>query len=191
MSCPEPPSDAQDDLKALRDVPVTEDITSHLRRVSTGHVSVDIPDTFNTDEILSRGTQQKHIPGVSEPLSSTSLSRQMSVKSKNTLTTLDTLEGRLDTISGKVQDVEEKFAAFVEGHDNDAEISGPDIDRLKSVIAQLNGDIERLQFEGVDAVLITELQSGKEKAKTQRKLLTYRIEDLMSRLEKTKTLLGM
>ena len=189
MTCVEPTDEAQESVQLLRDSTQSiEDVTTHLRRLSTG--SIDNTDMFSLDSMAKKGaTQQKHIPGISNPLNngSNSLPRQMSVKSKTTLSTLQTLEERIETLSVKVKEVEDEFSALSEDNESDTTPTpSPELNRLKSIVAQLNGDIERLQFEGIDAVLITELQSGKETAKTQRKLLTYRIEDLVSRLEKIK-----
>ena len=59
--------------------------------------------------------------------------------------------------------------------------------RLRGSVAQLWGDLERVQFEGIDAVLIAELRSGKDAARDLRRSLTKRIAELTSRLENLKT----
>lgn len=52
----------------------------------------------------------------------------------------------------------------------------------KDQIAQMNGNLEKLQYNGVDSIITAELESGKEKAKEKRKALNQRCDSLRERI---------
>ena len=121
----------------------------------------------------------RHIPGVSSPqvFSPASIPRQMSIKSAETMTVLQGLEAKIDRMASRIRDAEAEVASGAAG---EARL------RLRGSLAQLWGDLERLQCEGIDAVLIAELRSGKEAARDLRRRLTKRISALTARLEELK-----
>jgi TolA-binding protein len=52
----------------------------------------------------------------------------------------------------------------------------------KDQIAQMNGNLEKLQYSGVDSIITAELESGKERAKEKRKALNQRCDALRERI---------
>jgi len=52
----------------------------------------------------------------------------------------------------------------------------------KDQIAQMNGNLEKLQYSGVDSIITAELASGKERAKEKRKALNQRCDALRERI---------
>lgn len=92
----------------------------------------------------------------------------------------------LDALEGEVGGIEAKLAKFddVARYGNSA-----DRDAAKGALRQLNGTLDTLQFERVDAVATSELDSGKLEARGRRRALNARIEALRPRVEATRELL--
>ncbi len=52
----------------------------------------------------------------------------------------------------------------------------------KDQIAQMNGNLEKLQYAGVDSIITADLDTGKELAKEKRKALNQRCDALRERI---------
>jgi len=183
--------------RLIRDpVRSSEDSNRHLRRLTSSGI-VDEGAAFGAADTpppptppLSPG-RSRHIPGVNSPVvfatpvgggstaGAAAMSRQMSMRSTETMTVLFGLETKIDKLASKIRDSEAELAVQEAGAESRR--------RLRGSVPQLWGDLERVQFEGIDAVLIAELRSGKDAARDLRRSLTKRIAELTSRLENLKT----
>ena len=182
--------------RLIRDpVRSSEDSNRHLRRLTSSGI-VDEGAAFGAADTpppptppLSPG-RSRHIPGVNSPVvfatpvgggstaGAAAMSRQMSMRSMETMTVLFGLETKIDKLASKIRDSEAELTV---------QVGAESRRRLRGSVAQLWGDLERVQFEGIDAVLIAELRSGKDAARDLRRSLTKRIAELTSRLENLKT----
>lgn len=107
-------------------------------------------------------------PGV--PLQNTK--KQFSISSEKALEKLDTFKAERDKIVARVDEIE----ASISTADSDA------IFAAKHTLAQISGDLDRLQFTGLDAVSTCDLHSGKDVAKARRKELNNLVESLQQRV---------
>lgn len=104
--------------------------------------------------------------------------KQYSKASSNALKRLDSVEKNIEGIVHRVEDV----VSIARGPDANSD----DVTQLlksKNELVQIMGDLERLQFKGLDAVDTSELQSGKTEARNQRKSLNQTIDNLIRRTQ--------
>mmetsp|Transcript_53243 Transcript_53243/g.147593 ORF Transcript_53243/g.147593 Transcript_53243/m.147593 type:complete len:111 (-) Transcript_53243:282-614(-) len=101
-------------------------------------------------------------------------SRKMSTISTERLATLEDLQAQFDEMSSMV----DEFQGTIEGGASEPE----ELLAIKSQLAQLNGKLDRFQFESVDAVATGDLSSGKSDAKAMRKALNAGVDVLRERV---------
>ena len=95
------------------------------------------------------------------PLERPVYARKMSALSAEALGQLHTYDGQIAAMQGQVTAFRARCAA------GDA---GPDeLVAIKNQLAALNGQLDKLQFQGIDSVVTGPLTSGKEQARAQRK----------------------
>ena len=87
--------------------------------------------------------------------------RKMSALSNEALTQLDTYDSKIAAIQTQVTAFRARCAAPGAGRD---ELVG-----IKNRLAGLNGQLDKLQFQGIDSVVTGPLTSGKAQARAQRK----------------------
>lgn len=112
-------------------------------------------------------------------MSLTDAGKQYSQASSTALRRLDSLDRKFEAINHRIDDV----AAI---GDEVTDSSDDNIARLikaKNDLAQIAGDLERLQCRELDAVETTELTSGKAEAKLHRKSLNIAVENLLRRTQ--------
>mmetsp|Transcript_19375 Transcript_19375/g.43301 ORF Transcript_19375/g.43301 Transcript_19375/m.43301 type:complete len:180 (-) Transcript_19375:451-990(-) len=102
------------------------------------------------------------------------LQRMLSMRSQETVNTLDEIEQQL-------------LAMKVKSDEADTMFSSPPPEGLPSsmrnTLAQLHGDANRLLATRIDAILTSELNSGKDDARAKRKQLIGVTESLIDRVE--------
>ncbi len=100
------------------------------------------------------------------------LQRQYSLASKQTVDTLQTIELQ-------IVDLERQTSEHHDLIESGAELPP----ELRNKLAQLHGDANRILAVKVDAILTSDLNSGRDDARATRKALIKRLEALIERLE--------
>ena len=99
------------------------------------------------------------------------LMRRMSSVSRSRIEVLDDLDKRLEKYEAKIPGFQ---SAVKTGRANPSQLGV-----IKGELGQLYGDLEKLQYNEIDAVVTGDLQSGREDAKALRKNLTRRTAKLL------------
>jgi hypothetical protein len=103
----------------------------------------------------------------------TSRFSQVSLKAINNL---EVYETKMDEMETELQDIESEVAQAK---------AQSDLPGVKNRLAQLNGHLDKLQATKIDSIITAELKSGNAPAKTKRKALTRRCEELQKRVVAT------
>lgn len=104
--------------------------------------------------------------------SAKTLQKRFSCKSESVL-------GRLGEFEAQFNDIEESIKRIAEGF-HSGELTPPG---ARDHLAQVEALLDKLQFNGVDSIETFELESGKDKARSLRKELVRRAEELHGRME--------
>jgi len=104
-----------------------------------------------------------------EPNSAPPIGRKYSVMSESALSNLDNIELNMDTFTKEMLTIDEEFNSI-------GEAAGLVV--LKNQLIQLMGNIEKLQFNELDAVVTGDLTSGKDATKIRRKKLNSDVSGL-------------
>eukprot|EP00622_Pseudochattonella_farcimen_P003439 FR738618.1.p1 GENE.FR738618.1~~FR738618.1.p1 ORF type:complete len:140 (+),score=15.95 FR738618.1:76-495(+) len=102
------------------------------------------------------------------------LGRQMSTVSESRLKTLETLQLQFDEMVSTVTDYEDQIKGGALTHE--------ELLQIKSELAQLNGALDKFQFESIDGVMTGDLDTGKLEAKSQRKKLNNDVDRLRTKV---------
>jgi len=113
----------------------------------------------------------------------TDAGKQYSQASIKTLQKLDILDQKFDGINERI-----KKASSLSLQSEKADIFSSDDDilriiKVKNDLAQIAGDLEKLQCRDLDAIETTELTSGKDEARSRRKLLNTAVDNLIHRTQ--------
>jgi hypothetical protein len=100
--------------------------------------------------------------------------------STQTFTKLDTIKAKFNDLLSQVNDIETTT--------NKEEMDS--LLRSKNLLAQISGDIDRLQFTGLDAIDTSLLHTGKDEARTKRKKLNHDIEELQEHVQELHRIYG-
>src|SRR4051812_11173869 len=95
--------------------------------------------------------------------------RTLSVKSSKALNTLDALRTTLTDYETECTELQEELKGSSNNNNNSQNILS-----IKNRLAQMNGEVEKLQNRGIDAVETFDLVSAKTEAKQERKELNQR-----------------
>ena len=102
-------------------------------------------------------------------------SRKYSVMSREAIETLDSLAEQIATMAARCDAVSAEVPTRAAG--------AIELKHFRSELAQLHGNVDKLQFNKIDAVMTGPLTSGKAAAKAQRKALTKQCIALGERIE--------
>lgn len=158
-----------------------EDTYSHMQEPV--RKSRSIPVRVNQSQ--AKQPPVKRQQDVSEPIDATiaeeregaslaSSPKLFSVASTKTLSSLDKVSEEYSNMVTKVDDIEKSTDLNNATNVLDA----------KHLLAQIAGNIDKLQFNKLDAIQTTDLNSGKEIARTQRKGLNQSLDALQQRVQK-------
>lgn len=100
--------------------------------------------------------------------------------STQTFTKLDTIKAKYNDLVSRVNNIETST--------NKEEMES--LHRSKNLLAQISGDIDRLQFTGLDAIDTSLLHTGKDEARTKRKKLNHDIEELQQHVQELHRIYG-
>lgn len=89
---------------------------------------------------------------------------------------------KLERYNQEVQELEEEVAGIESALQDYPRTPRARLLEAKDQIAQMNGNLEKLQYNGVDSIITAELESGKERAKEKRKALNQRCDVLRERI---------
>lgn len=106
--------------------------------------------------------------------------KQYSMASTQTFTKLDTIKAKYNDLVSRVNNIETST--------NKEEMES--LHRSKNLLAQISGDIDRLQFTGLDAIDTSLLHTGKDEARTKRKKLNHDIEELQQHVQELHRIYG-
>lgn len=143
------------------------------------------PDTsdsaFSDTDMSESGSREEQAPpSDARPLSPTT--RQFSQISEDRLEHLDRLVERFKSIEERCRaPLDWVWESVVPSGDTAEETRNKAIGEL----SQCYGDLERLQYKAVDAVVTGDLSSGRSEARSRRKSLTQKITRLMNITEET------
>lgn len=118
----------------------------------------------------------RNVTGKTQELEGASLSaspKQYSIASANTLSKLDKVSTEHFALASAIADIEKS----TDPNNAESVLEG------KHRLAQLAGDIDKLQFNQLDAIETTALHSGKEEARAQRKDLTRSLDILQQHVQ--------
>ena len=104
------------------------------------------------------------------------VARRYSIESDKRIDQLILLSKKVDTIEQKI----EGFQKAV----NEGTASGAQLSVIQDALAQLYGNLEKLQFNEIDAVVTGDLTSGRVDAKQRRKALSKRTSQMLSEVER-------
>lgn len=105
--------------------------------------------------------------------------KQYSQASTTALLKLNTLDKKFEGITERIKDV---AAVHPDGGDN-SENNTMRLIMAKNELAQIAGDLERMQCRELDAIETAELISGKNEARLHRKALNMEVENLIHRTQ--------
>jgi hypothetical protein len=121
--------------------------------------------------VIRPGVQEKDAE-VSDRSNPRRLEKRFSCRSESTL-------GKLSDFEMKFNEIDASITRIAEALHNGEFTPG----RARDDLAQLEACLDKLQFNGVDCIDTYELESGKEQARSLRKELTRRAEELHERME--------
>jgi hypothetical protein len=105
--------------------------------------------------------------------------KQYSKASSAALEKLHLLDKKFEGITGRIENV----SALQNQEDLHSHLNVLQLIKAKNELAQIAGDLERLQCRELDAIETAELHSGKQEARSQRKTLNTAVENLMHRTQ--------
>ena len=154
--------------------------TSSLPRTPVAEDPLAAPPPAAGASGAAESTPKKRLSLVSDKWSTPQPRVQrMSTISAKALDTLDSLKREIDVVEAKLVRFDD-VAKYGSAAERDA---------AKGGLRQLDGLLDKLQFEKVDAVCTAELSSGKVEAKDTRRALNARIENLKAHVRLTHTFL--
>ena len=101
------------------------------------------------------------------------MQRTFSVASESALKKLATFREQLDGIKTKVDGINSRLSTQSDGNTQDKHLG-----KFKSELGLLNGRVDKLQFSGIDSVMVGPLTSGKGDARALRKQLNKQASEL-------------
>lgn len=107
--------------------------------------------------------------------------KQYSQASTAALKKLDSLDRKFEGLNERIEGVATTIHRST--GDNDSPHNLMQLVKAKNELAQIAGDLERLQCRELDAIETAELTSGKNEARTHRKSLNQAVENLMRRTQ--------
>lgn len=128
----------------------------------------------SSDEEESLSEEELHqMPQSTEVDANDSLYKSYSANSKLAFIQLDRLEKLLT-------DYEDKFFELCRLTEQDS--SDAVLTKVKNELSLLSGNVDKLQMSGIDSVTVSELSTGKEEARIERKELSRRVQELSDKV---------
>jgi hypothetical protein len=103
------------------------------------------------------------------------MSRKYSQESSTRIDTLTVLSAKIDLIQSKIDGFEKAV--------RDGTASGAQLSKVQDALAQCYGNLEKVQFTEIDAIVTADLTTGKDAAKELRKTLSKRTSHLLNIVE--------
>ena len=95
---------------------------------------------------------------------------------------LDTYEQRLDAFKGTLHEFSQRLGSGTFSHD--------DLTHMKNELAQLNGTLEKLQFNEIDSIVTADLNTGKLQVKAKRKGLNSECEKVRENIKEVNSIIS-
>ena len=147
----------------------------------SGGGSVDVTDRGGASseakevEELTRLLNSGSSPSARKPPPPRTLDRQLSIASRNTHETLDSIEREVVGMQQKCFAAESTLSGATLASELDP--------KLRNELAQLHGNANKLLATRIDAILTGDLVSGKDDARAKRKALIQKVEKLIETVE--------
>jgi len=114
------------------------------------------------------------------------MSRTFSVASEAALSKLSTFREQLDKIKNQVDAINSRLTEQSNGGD----VQDKRLGKFKTELGLLNGRVDKLQFSGIDSVMVGPLTSGKVDARALRKKLNKRASELSKQIKAIHSRIG-
>lgn len=137
-------------------------------------------NSVNESNVQSNENEAVPIPNRNEGGLLQESGKQYSMASTQTFTKLDTIKAKYNDLLSRVNQIEKDT--------NQDETES--LNKSKNLLAQISGDIDRLQFTGLDAIDTSVLHTGKDEARTKRKKLNHDIEELQQHVQELHKIYG-